>query len=91
MSCSATGVLEWPCIWSGALSLLGCRQTVEWARRRTNLGLAGFGMPWQDPQEAWTSLRWAWLAAGWVLTGLISQWLTARGWLGADGGPSAQA
>lgn len=30
-----------------------CRRTVDWARRRYQMGLAGFGMPWEEGEDAW--------------------------------------
>jgi hypothetical protein len=30
-----------------------CRRTVAWYRRRMQMGLAGFGYPWEDGEQAW--------------------------------------
>ncbi|KAG2448528.1 hypothetical protein HYH02_006419 [Chlamydomonas schloesseri] len=37
--------------------VLAARRTVEWARRRYQMGLAGFGMPWEEGEDAWVMLR----------------------------------
>mmetsp|Transcript_18106 Transcript_18106/g.38963 ORF Transcript_18106/g.38963 Transcript_18106/m.38963 type:complete len:770 (+) Transcript_18106:366-2675(+) len=45
---------------AGAFSwfhVFAARRTVEWSRRRYQMGLAGFGYPWEEGEEAWTMLR----------------------------------
>ncbi|GFR39649.1 hypothetical protein Agub_g115 [Astrephomene gubernaculifera] len=37
--------------------VLAARRTVEWARRRYQMGLGGFGMPWEEGEDAWHVLR----------------------------------
>ncbi|KXZ55263.1 hypothetical protein GPECTOR_3g400 [Gonium pectorale] len=37
--------------------VLAARSTVEWARRRYQMGLAGFGMPWEEGEDAWVIMR----------------------------------
>lgn len=37
--------------------LHGYRRSVEWARRRYQMGLAGMGYPWEEGEEAWGMLR----------------------------------
>ncbi|PNH07831.1 hypothetical protein TSOC_005683, partial [Tetrabaena socialis] len=39
------------------LHILAARRTVDWARRRYQMGLAGFGMPWEEGEEAWMMMR----------------------------------
>ncbi|GFH20851.1 AB hydrolase-1 domain-containing protein [Haematococcus lacustris] len=45
-----TGLLCW-------LHVFAARRTVEWARRRYLMGLAGIGYPWDESDEAWGILR----------------------------------
>ncbi|KAG2496113.1 hypothetical protein HYH03_005716 [Edaphochlamys debaryana] len=40
-----------------AAHVLAARRTVDWARRRYAMGLAGFGMPWEEGEDAWMILR----------------------------------
>ncbi|GLC59570.1 hypothetical protein PLESTB_001501500 [Pleodorina starrii] len=37
--------------------ILAAKRTVDWARRRYQMGLAGFGMPWEEGDDLWLSLR----------------------------------
>lgn len=38
-------------------SILLRRRTAEWARRRYQMGLPGFGMPWEESEESWLLRR----------------------------------
>ncbi|EFJ45044.1 hypothetical protein VOLCADRAFT_118552, partial [Volvox carteri f. nagariensis] len=42
---------------SSACHVLAARRTVDWARRRYQMGLAGFGMPWEEGEDAWLAMR----------------------------------
>ncbi|KAJ9523573.1 hypothetical protein QJQ45_007254 [Haematococcus lacustris] len=46
-----TGLLCWLHVFAAS------RRTVEWARRRYLMGLAGIGYPWDESDEAWGILR----------------------------------
>ncbi|GLI60602.1 hypothetical protein VaNZ11_002775 [Volvox africanus] len=42
---------------SSVCHILAARRTVDWARRRYQMGLAGFGMPWEEGEDAWLMMR----------------------------------
>ncbi len=49
-----------PCFMACSYSLSAPRRrTVDWARRRYQMGLGGFGMPWEDAglDSGWSLLR----------------------------------
>jgi len=40
------------------LHVFAARRSVEWVRRRAQLGLTGYGCPWDEaPEDGWTALR----------------------------------